>query len=88
MSNVSQLVKAATGADSVSVIWEDGCGSAEVLATRKDAYGRSVMTRYDALVLDGELRDLSLSTTKTPEAEEEYDDSQDYRSEYVMGGQW
>ena len=87
MSDVTTLVQAVTGADYVSVISHDGCGSVEVLAARKDAYGRTIMTRYDALVVDGELRDLSLSGANTPEVEE-YDDSQDYRSEYIMGGQW
>lgn len=86
MSSVSQLVKAATGAESVSVIWQDGAGSAEVLAANTDPYGRRIMTRYDALVVDGELRDLSLSGSNTSDVAME--DMEDYRSEYAMGGQW
>lgn len=89
MSNVSQLVKDATGAESVSVIWQDGAGSAEVLAANTDPYGRRIMTRYDALVLDGKLCDLSLTGSNASDvAMEDVEDMEIYRSEYAMGGQW
>ena len=52
---VCQLVKTETNADSVSLVRFFGLGMYEVLASHRDAYGRTIIRRYRAVVQDDKL---------------------------------